>query len=115
LPAEIEWERAARGRSAAAGEDSLSDLAWFNGNSGGRVHEVGRKLANGFGLYDMQGNVWEWVADSGAVSERDLRGGSAMSGRQHVSVPARWTLSPTLKDKMIGFRCALDASRIHGN
>ncbi|MCE5306167.1 MAG: protein kinase [Acidobacteriales bacterium] len=110
LPAEAEWVRAARDGSAGPGERSLSDVAWFDGNSGGRVHEVGRKLANGFGLYDMQGNVWEWVADSGAGSERVLRGGSAMSGRQHVGVSARWTLSHTLKDKMIGFRCVLDGN-----
>ncbi len=114
LPAEAEWEYAARGGSARTGDRSLSEVAWFSGNSGGRVHEVGGKTLNGFGLSDMQGNVWEWVADADGGggsrgSERVLRGGSAMSGRQHAGVSARWTLDPRSKDSMIGFRCALDA------
>jgi len=113
LPTEAEWEFAARGGLEGAGGVSLSDAAWFSGNSGGSVHEVGGKLPNSFGLHDMQGNVWEWVVDpqgggGSRGSERVLRGGSAMSGRQHVGLSARWTLDPRSKDSMIGFRCALD-------
>jgi serine/threonine-protein kinase len=107
LPTEAEWEYAARGGLAGAGH-SVSEAAWFNGNSGGRVHEAGGKMPNSFGLHDMQGNVWEWVADGSRGSERVLRGGSATSGRQHVGVSARWSLDRGLKDSMIGFRCALD-------
>ena len=112
LPTEAEWEYAARGGLAGT-DHSVSEVAWFTGNSGGRVQEVGGKMPNNFGLYDMQGNVWEWVADAyggggSRGSDRVLRGGSAMSGRQHVGVSARWSLDPSLKDSMIGFRCALD-------
>jgi serine/threonine protein kinase len=113
VPTEAEWEFAARGGLAGTGDHSLSEVAWFDGNSGRRVHEVGSKTPNNFGLHDMQGNVWEWVADAdrGGTS-RVLRGGSAMSGRQHVGVSARWSLDPKLRDSMIGFRCLLDLPNV---
>jgi len=66
LLTEAEWEYAARSNTStpfAFDEASIGDYAWFRDNSGHRAHEVARKLANSFGLYDMQGNVWQWVED----------------------------------------------------
>ncbi len=69
LPTEAEWEYAARGGSKSkgyiyAGGDTADDVAWNPGNSDGAKHPVRQKTANELGLYDMSGNVLEWVYDT---------------------------------------------------
>jgi formylglycine-generating enzyme required for sulfatase activity len=67
LPTEAQWECACRaGAPIVAGCCDLSELtkhAWYKENSGGRYHPVATRLPNAWGLYDMQGNVWEWCGD----------------------------------------------------
>jgi formylglycine-generating enzyme required for sulfatase activity len=68
LPGEAEWEYACRagGSSRFYTGDTIDDLdraGWYTNNSGNRLHPVGEKEPNYFGIYDMHGNVWEWVED----------------------------------------------------
>lgn len=63
LPTEAEWEYACRAGLSGDFEGDLEEVGWFWANSGGRTHEVGTKPANDWGLYDMYGNVFEFVSD----------------------------------------------------
>jgi formylglycine-generating enzyme required for sulfatase activity len=68
LPTEAEWEHAYRAgtRTRFYTVDKDKDLeraGWFDDNSGDKLHPIGEKEPNSFGLYDMHGNVWEWVED----------------------------------------------------
>ena len=85
LPTEAEWEYAARGRGRTGDY-------WYEGNSNGRTQPVGRKRPNGWGVYDMLGNVWEWTADwygpYSASPATDPRGPSG--GADRVSRGGSW-------------------------
>ena len=68
LPTEAEWEYAARGGQKSrgfiyAGSNNIDDVAWYVGNSDGKTHDVGTKQPNELGIFDMSGNVWEWIYD----------------------------------------------------
>jgi formylglycine-generating enzyme required for sulfatase activity len=119
LPTEAEWEFAARvGNSYRyAGSDDLNSVAWHDSSS--KTHPVGEKQANGFGLYDMSGNVWEWCGDyfggynsesqsnpigAASGSNRVYRGGGWFSVAQHCRVSIRSYDTPTYRFADLGFR-----------
>lgn len=139
LPTEAEWEYAARGGQADqiypfAGA-ATHDFANFGKDKGGPMiagrdqwdftAPSGSFPPNGFGLYDMAGNAWEWTADwfgpysdgpktapTGATGGqyRVLRGGSWNFGPWVLRASSRYGLDPTVRSVNLGFRCARDAA-----
>ncbi len=122
VPSEAEWEYAARAGSTEARYGSLDEVAWYSANSGSQTHPVGEKRVNGFGLFDMLGNVWEWVNDwcdqnyyqsspsqdpTGPTSGtlRVLRGGSWVVYPRFVRVSFRTGFDPAYRFD-VGLRCA---------
>jgi formylglycine-generating enzyme required for sulfatase activity len=122
LPTEAEWEYAARGGTTEARYGDLEEIAWYSSNGGGQTHDVAQKRANGFGLYDMLGNVWEWVSDwydqnyyqnspaqdpSGPTNGllRVLRGGSWNDNPRIVRESYRNRFNPGGRGNNGGFRC----------
>jgi formylglycine-generating enzyme required for sulfatase activity len=96
LPTEAEWEYAARAGTTGdyGGTGILEDMGWYGGNSGSTTHPAALKQPNAWGLFDMHGNVWEWVQDwyeSGyyAVSPTDDPPGPATGGTK-VSRGGNW-------------------------
>ncbi|HYO15459.1 MAG TPA: SUMF1/EgtB/PvdO family nonheme iron enzyme [Thermoanaerobaculia bacterium] len=128
LPTEAEWEYSARAGSQTAwsfGDDEtrLGEYAWYEGNrSVFAPQPVGMKKPNAWGLQDMHGNVWEWVADRYALytseaqtdpagptngDSRILRGGSFVMGPEFARSAQRFGRSPEVRYPFIGFRCVL--------
>jgi formylglycine-generating enzyme required for sulfatase activity len=135
LPTEAEWEYACRAGTTTAfhgftgylsgtNDDTLvGNIAWYTSNSSSQTRPVGGKLANGFGLHDMSGNVYEWVNDWYSSSyyasspssnptgpatgtNRVLRGGSWFSFTVSVRSSSRGSRAPGNADSFSGFRVA---------
>ena len=111
LPKEAEWEYAARGGNGLAGyqyeyagSDTIGDVAWYKDNSGSKTHEVKDKKANGLGLYDMTGNVWEWCWDSFGSGSRYERGGSWNYSADYCAVSYRGNGHAFNRFNYFGFR-----------
>ena len=130
LPTEAEWEYAARSggrkeRWAGTSKDpKLDEFAWTDRNSQEQSHPVGQKKPNGLGLFDLSGNLWEWLADwydpdyykysprnnpQGPESSWDrsrvIRGGSWISSPEHVRASLRARAIPSVRGNL-GFRLA---------
>ncbi|WP_282783136.1 formylglycine-generating enzyme family protein, partial [Phaeodactylibacter xiamenensis] len=135
LPTEAEWEYAARGGARSAedkylisGSNDLDEVGWYKDNSRGKTHPVGQKQPNQLGLFDMSGNVWEWVQDcwhenyngalrdgdawlegsNGDCSRRVLRGGSWYDESRYSRIAYRFGYYPSYRIYYYGFRLARD-------
>ena len=128
LPTEAEWEFAARGGNKSggyryAGSNNIGSVAWYEANSGGKSHPVGTRLPNELGIYDMNGNVLEWVNDwyddytpdaktnptgPSSISGlfRTYRGGSWNNTQRACRIPYRVGSTPDPRYN-VGFRLAL--------
>ncbi len=108
LPTEAEWEYACRAASQAPRYGDLDAIAWYRDNAGEAAHEVGLKLPNDWGLYDMLGNVWEWCEDQydPAVygSYRVFRGGGWSDTERGCLATNRRRSHPTFAIDDLGFR-----------
>jgi formylglycine-generating enzyme required for sulfatase activity len=129
LPTEAEWEYACRSGTTTEfsfGDNAkdLAEYAWYSQNSDNQTHRVGVKNPNKWGLYDMHGNVWEWVEDDWHINydqvqtdekawiydkrgdHRVLRGGSWKYDAQYSRSAARFYWKPSNRDNNLGFRLA---------
>jgi formylglycine-generating enzyme required for sulfatase activity len=126
LPSEAEWEFACRagGNHQSCGSDNVDAVAWYSSNSGGTTHPVAGKQANAFCLYDMSGNVLQWVEDwyldnysvaptdgsawvsGGEQKFRVLRGGSRGDFRARLRPAIRRWDTPDIRSSYYGFRLA---------
>jgi len=150
LPTEAEWEYAARAGSTAARYGDLDEIAWYTDNSGrarldgmklakenaansymarqdengNNMHDVGLKSPNAFGLYDILGNVWEFVNDwyekyqpnpvqdpmgPASGTYRDRRGGMWSGYVYYVRASFRAVEEPSGRENDDGMRCAKDS------
>jgi formylglycine-generating enzyme len=146
LPSEAEWEYAARGGSSSMRYGNLDDIAWFADNSGplrfnsterwkesstyytkldangNGVHDVGQKLPNSFGLFDVLGNSSEWISDwydahyyqsspaqdptgPATGTQRMLRGWNWFVPPVNLRVTHRGPTDPKLQGNACGARC----------
>jgi formylglycine-generating enzyme required for sulfatase activity len=129
LPTEAEWEYAGRAGSHTEfyfGDDPvrLDEYAWYSVNSNNQTHAVGQKKPNAWGLYDMSGNVWEWVEDDwhatyeGApgdgtawvgtqrASSRVVRGGAWGVIARYCRMPTRYYGNAAARNSHVGLRLA---------
>lgn len=110
LPTEAEWQYACKAGTTGYRYGELDRIAWYDENSGGTIHEVGKKEPNAWGLYDMLGNVWEWCWDlydeQVYGSYRIFRGGSWAEEARGCGASCRRRSHPTFRIDDLGFRLA---------
>lgn len=113
LPTEAEWEHACRAGTTGPRHGPLDEVAWYRGNSGERIHAVGGKRPNAWGLYDMLGNVWDWCWDlydpDVYGTYRVLRGGGWSDEHWSCRASVRRRSHPTFRIDDVGFRVARSA------
>ncbi|WP_327122230.1 formylglycine-generating enzyme family protein [Streptomyces sp. NBC_01341] len=110
LPTEAEWQYACKADTTGYRYGETDAIAWYDANSDGRVHEVGAKSPNGWGLHDMLGNVWEWCWDlydeEVYGTYRIFRGGGWAESERGCGATVRRRSHPTFAIDDLGYRLA---------
>ena len=121
LPTEFEWAFAAQANQdfEYSGSNNVDEVAWYSKNSHRQTHPVGQKKGNGFGLYDMSGNVYEWCWDwygysppttdsrgPSTGSHRGFRGGSSFDDSSRSILSKRYWDYPNNTGGALSFRLA---------
>jgi formylglycine-generating enzyme required for sulfatase activity len=110
LPRESEWQYACKASTIGYQYGEINEISWNYENSGGRMHEVGKKEPNKWGLYDMLGNTYEWCWD--LYNERKygqyrvFRGGSWAEKSKNCGATSRRRGHPSFRIDDLGFRLA---------
>ena len=138
IPTEAQWEFACKAGTTTKywsgdTDDQLRQAAWIGSNAGGRTHAVGELKSNPLGLYDIHGNVWEWVRDGWGPEyyaefvakpaidptcpftdrfQRVLRGGNWLSAPAGCRASYRHADAPTIRDWGLGFRVSLPVDAV---
>jgi formylglycine-generating enzyme required for sulfatase activity len=110
LPTEAEWQHACQAGAKKYRYGELEAIAWYKGNSSNKLHDVGKKVPNAWGLYDMLGNIWEWcwdIYDEQVYGPyRIFRGGGWAEETRGVGATCRRRSHPTFRIDDLGFRLA---------
>lgn len=113
LPRINEWEYAAKGgiNSSTAqysGSDNLDEIAWCAYNSDESTHSSASKSPNSLGIYDMTGNVSEWVSDAYDKNTKWTKGGSWADDAQNSTISSKEKYDAKTRNNRIGFRICQD-------
>lgn len=92
-------------RRTTNNEDNLNEYVWYYENSSNKTHEVKKKSPNGYGLYDMSGNVWEWCWEQEG-SGRVVRGGYFGGTASDVMCASRHGYAADFSHFIFGLRVA---------
>ncbi|NDY72683.1 hypothetical protein DO021_13880 [Desulfobacter hydrogenophilus] len=116
LPSEAQWEFACRAGTTTRfytgdADEDLVRAGWYKDNSGDRLHSVGEKEPNAYGLYDMHGNVREWTTDKIMGSDRVFCGGAFDLSAQFCRSASRYGEPPSIRIRSFGFRLVLLTGR----